>query len=148
MPQTFRNYAVREVFLSVVDNRNLATGHERMKEGDIITFRIPAGRCGPASMARGLWLWIQGPDTSVLDRFKDRITTETEDVDGEFFDKRRFCIPFKRLPAFVDLARVRDPSDIYQPFAVVAEATGEFLMNPRPLRVEGLVFDKETMRYL
>ena len=83
-----------------------------------------------------------------MDRLKDQLTTETDDVKGVIFDKRRYCIPFKRLPAFVDLARVRDPGDLYQPFVGVSTDTTEFLWTLAPLRVEGLVFDKETMRYL
>ena len=147
MPQTFREYPIREVFLCSDNHRNLASGAERMKEGDIINVRSPHGSCGFGSMARGLWLLIEGPDTSVMDRLKDINTTETDDVGGVIYDKRRYSIPFNRLPDFIDLARVRDPGDIYQPFVGVATDTTEFLMPLPPLRVEGLVFDKVTGQY-
>ncbi len=146
MPQTFQEYPIREVLISGTSRRPF--GAERMQEGDIITIRKPAGGCGSGAMSVGIWLWVQGPDTSVLDRFKDMITTETDEVDGLNFEKRRFQIPLNRLPENIDLARVRNPSDRYQPFLLPDWDTGRFLTEPSPLPVVGLVFDKQTMRFL
>ncbi len=133
--------------ISVFSKSPLASGHERIQEGDIVTMRKPLGYCNFGEMSSYLWLLIQGPDTSILDRLKDGLAEEDIE-DAPIFDKRRYCIPLKRLPVHVDLARVRDVGDRYQPFFIIDEETGKFLAKPSPLRVEGLVFDKRTGRYL
>jgi len=84
-------------------------------------------------------------------------------------EKRRYCIPLDRLKVvapWLDLARVRDVSQRYQPFIPIdpewpfhrfgTEARDQhgFQRFPAnvvarpPLNVHGLVFDKATMRYI
>lgn len=150
MPFTFREYPVREIALAIKDNKDLASGHERTQAGDIIVCRKPLLAIGRAEAALFLWLHVEGPDTDVLDRLIDSIE-EGEDalLNVVLFEKRRFCIPLARLPS-VDLARVTDPSDIYQPFLPIDEDTFFYLEGTqrRPLRLEGIIFDKLTGQFL
>lgn len=151
MPFTYRDYPVREVALAIQDRQPLASGHERMQTGDIIAIRKPSRGVGKKEASQYLWLRIQGPDTNELDKLKGMLDeTGTEDDPGIEFDKRRYCIPLNRLPGFVDTARVQDPTDIYQPFLPLDEDSLLYLEGSqrKPFRVEGLVFDKLTGRFL
>jgi hypothetical protein len=144
MPYTYRDYPVREVAIAVEDCRDNPGGGERKKSGDIVNVRAPKTGMGNAGRANTLRILVEGPDTSFL----DQLTEHFEEGDTRF-DKRRYCIPLHRLPAAVDVNRVKDISDIYQPFLPIDEDTNLHLgASLRPLRIEGLIFDKTTGKYL
>jgi len=148
MPFTFRNYRVRQIGLYVKSEAPLATGHERIQEGDIGVVLNPNEGVAGIERAHYLWLRVQGRDDNDMDRLQDN---NQPDIDGNvFWDKRRYCIPFKRLKEVyppLDISSVKDPVDMYQPFLGIDNDNGLFLITRPPLTVFGLVFDKETRRY-
>jgi len=168
MPPDHRDYRAMEVCILGRDLPNLPSGHERAKEGDF-GIREPLGYIGTKEASHRLWLLIEGLDLSDMLELKN-IFIEGVGPDAPVYEKHQYCIPLKRLKEvapFVDLARVRDPNDKYQPFLPVdldvphyrfgTEAHGVPDGLPRlptgliarpPLDVHGLVFNKKTMRYL
>lgn len=156
MAGTYRADIVREVALATNDFADLASLHERAKFFDIISCRPPKGGTAKMCRAQVLWILIEGPDDTMW-RLKDPLSLPRRD-DGDFqrddiaYDKRRYCIPLSRLEAFgfsFDEARARDQADDYQPFmGGVDEDTGLWFTPRRPLRFEGLIFDKITGKYL
>jgi len=155
MPETFRDFPVMQALILVQSHNPLPSGHERAEEGDIISLRRPLGSMRRAQTRRYLWLLIEGlayNEMSILDR------TNTEPLDDEpptvaiQYDKRRYSIPLDRLKVvapFLDLVRVRDTTDAYQPFLNIDEDTGEIFPSPRPpLSVHGLVYDKALQEFL
>lgn len=165
MPETFRSYQTWEVALFVVDNSPLASGHERVQEGDIAAIRLPLPHIGTKERFKFLWVRLSGEDDNIMSDLAQPNTepADTLNENGTFqrganvFEKRRFCIPFERLndvSAF-DLARARDTADSYQPFQPIDEdmpidgGEGLRLGSSRgPLDIRGLVFDKSTGMYL
>lgn len=144
MPQTYRDYSVREVALCVADCSPI-NGNERKQAGDIITIRKPGLGIGKNEASAYLWLRIEGPDADVL----DSLSIALMDYEDRHYDKRRYCIPLSKLHKNINLARVQDTNDIYQPFLPIDEDNLLFLINSRPaLKAEGLVFDKQTGKYL
>ncbi len=160
MPQTFKDYGPMEVALLVKSYAPHTGGtKERALEGDIIAVRRLGRAIGTAEMSLYLWVQVEGWD------FNDYAIL-TQPIDG--FDKRRHCIPFARLKTVIpslDLARVRDPTDKYQPCIPFDDdedwmhhhghkqnerVTGLRIpgVAMRPLSIEGLVFDKTTGTYL
>jgi len=158
MPQTYRLAPVVEIKLLV--RAYYPTANERAVEGDIVNMRLTpeyggTGRgYGSAETSRYLALLVQGIDLNELSRLTDNLTDPvTEDGKGPSFDKRRFCIPFHRLATvapWIDMNRVMDPNDSYQPFCPMDEDDRHFLPGcaRKPLDVHGLVYDKAKMRYL
>jgi len=157
MPETFRDFAVVEVAILVTDHLSLPSGHERAVEGDIIAIRKPRRVMGTKTRSRYLWLLLEGLDwnpMSILDRsnIEPIPLDDIPNPDEIPYDKRRYCIPLDRLKVvapFLDLARVRDVADKYQPFLNVDEDTGDHLPSSRtPFSVHGLVYDKAFQRFL
>lgn len=154
MPQTFRDYPVREVALSVEDKATLLSGHERKQEGDIVAIRKPHSGIGSGiESTHHLWLRIQGPDAN--DMTYDQVLIENADQhgDGPIFDKKQHCIPLDRLKVvcpWLDLTRVRDTTDAYQPFLPFDEDDHSYLpgLERGVLEVEGLVLNKAIMDYV
>lgn len=142
MSELAPEYPTMEVALSAISRKPFA--NERVLEGDIVEVRRPQLGIGRREASEFLWLRLTGPEVDELAGFK-RSLVEADTT----FDKRRFCIPFDRLPP-VDLARVRDPNDAYQPFLPVDFDSGLFLEGAAaaPLSVAGRVFDKSTGLFL
>lgn len=150
MPETFREYPVREITLSVTDENPLASGHERKMAGDIISCYKPGVGTGRKVVSTYLILRVEGFERSQFDRICQPMEESAPDF---FFDKRRYCIPFERLKIYMprlDLDRVRDPDDIYQPFVPLDEDTLLYIEGAEhpPISVVGLVFDKKTGMFL
>lgn len=143
MPETYQAYHPWEVALQVADSVSWA----RVQCGDIVVVRPPGPAIGLKERATFLWLQIEGLDDSEM---ASLMTPLMEN--GVIVEKRRYSIPFWRLqevwPAF-DRVRAMNPVDIYQPFQIYDQEYGEKLVdNVAPLVVQGLVFDKATMRFL
>jgi hypothetical protein len=136
-----------EVALCCFHGGTLASGHERATVGDIILAREPAGYIGTKEADQFLWLKLTSlKDIDVFwDLFEPNEESEIQ------YEKRRFCVPLERLKQIypsLDVARVRNTGDKYQPFLGYDEEGGYLLFNHSPLQIEGLVFDKATGRYL
>lgn len=159
MPETFNEYIEWEIAISTQSYSPLASGHERVQEGDIVTIRRPLGYIGTKESSLFIWLRIEGEDTSVMEAFRHPEflpdTDTRSDSFGDplvYYDKKRFRIPLERLkeilPRF-DLDRARDPLDDYQPFLPIDEDDFHHLDSPAPAYTFwGLVFDKNKMSYL
>lgn len=154
MPFTHRDYSIMEVAILGANHAPMASGHERAVEGDIITIRHPLNGIGLSEMARFLWMRVEGEDIGNMIRFKHELREPLKEngsyEDGEpTFDKRRFCIPLRRLKNVfppLDIDRVRDLNDTYQPFLNVDEDTGLYLARHSPFPIIGLVYDKALQR--
>ena len=120
---------------------------ERAKEGDIITSRKAHYTIGTKERTNYLWLRIEGLE----DEFMRQLTDLNFDGNSARYNKRRFSIPLHRLvevfPSF-DINRARDIADEYQPFMILDEDTGRYLVPVKPFQVSGLVFDKTLGVYL
>lgn len=156
MPETFREYPVVEVAILVRGNVPLPSGHERAQEGDIIVSRRPFGWIGRGERTRLLWFLLDGLDWNEIVAL-DIVNTEPIDsgiIDPNeiVHDKRRYSVPMDRLKevaSFLDLARVRDTTDTYQPFLNLDGDTGEILPSPRAsFYIHGLVYDKAFQDFL
>jgi hypothetical protein len=147
MPQTYKEYTVVELSLELHDNLDLASGHERSKEGDIINVRSPHLGTGKAVHKNYLKLLVSGLDKYELGSLSELMEAEN----GTLYDKRRYCIPLERLKMFypsLDIGKLKDRNESYQPICMVDEDTNNFFYQGAPLDVHGLVFDKLKMRYL
>ena len=144
-----QTYGVWEVAIALEDCAPLASGHERKLEGDMITYRRPAGGIGTKEAHRYLWLRIEGLSDAEMHRLADPVQVSE---DAPIYDKRRYAIPLARLAQIVptiSLARLRDVTDAYQPFCEIdQEARYQFLDAAPPLLAQGLVYDKTTGAYL
>jgi len=150
MPQTYRAYRIWEVALAVQGFSPLATGMERAQEGDIIRVRYEIQGIGFKEMSEFLWVRVQGKDDADMEILWRMYTVAIDELSFDRFEKRQYSISFDRLkvayPA-LDLVRVRDIADIYQPFLSVEEDTGRYIETSKvpPLDINGLVFDKKRM---
>lgn len=117
MAQTFRDRRLALVGISVGSYLDDGGG-ERIQEGDLVAIARARPNMhigtGDGQRCRTLWLYLQH-DAEI-----DEIWNVTEpNMEGDvWFDKRRYCIPLETLQQAVpsiDLARVRDPLDCYQP---------------------------------
>jgi hypothetical protein len=145
-----------EIGVAVFGKTDLASGHERHQEGDIISARRVTGGIGLKEARDYLWLHVEGLDDEAMFELKVR---NADSSDAEAYDKRRYCIHFARLkeifPSF-DISRARDRADPYQPFLLIdlddddVRLQNVFLPTTAagPLRVEGLVYDKVKGMYL
>lgn len=152
---TRRDYPIRELALSLEDAAPLASGSERTLVGDIVACRIPNIGIGLAEAHRYLWMRIDGFEQLDMDRLKMTLTEPRDDeriIDGATrFDKRRFCIPLKRLKQRIDfdVSKALDPTVIYQPFQPIDEDTFMFLDMRKPvLDAHGLIYDKAFQRFM
>jgi len=140
------DFPIRQVAL-FIGNRSDAS-RERLREGDILCSKNPVYFDG--GLTRGsrqfLWLLLSGLPRTQMDMLKMSNSPVPEETLR--YEKKRFSIPFSRLPALVDLARVRDPKDEYQPFMPIDFDTGRHLIKTPPLDVHGLVYDKVQMKFL
>ena len=145
MGQVNPNYPIKEVAISL-ESFPIESEHERKQEGDIVTIRDTHYCIGLKEMSRYLWLRIEGLEESEFDELVSVLVD-----DGITFDKRRYCILLEKLkevdPNF-DLDRARDLEDVYQPYLVIDEDTGIFLIAEEPFQVQGLIFDKSIGEYL
>lgn len=143
MPETYQTYRTWEVALQAADN--LET--DRVQSGDIVAVRLPLPYIGKKEFAAFLWVPVTGLDDGDMERLADYLLEN-----GVPQEKRRYCIPFDRLqevmPSF-DPIQASNRTQSYQPFQLYDHETGDKLAgNISPLGVQGLVFDKATMRYL
>ena len=117
MAETYRDRSLFLVAVSGITQRDVGGG-ERLREGDIRAVarahpRMHVGT-GHAQRCEVLWLYLETFGEIDLDRL-----TASQEEQGVRYDKRRYCIPLarlRRLSPTLDLARVRDPLDCYQPF--------------------------------
>jgi len=168
MPEDHRDYRVMELSIYCRNKPNLASGTETVKEGDIIGIRTPLGYIGKSEAAQYLWLLVEGLDYSDMLAFKN-VFAEGIFPNEIFYEKRQYCIPLKRLKEvapFIDLNRVRDKNDEYQPFLSIDPDWPFYRLGTEghsihglmrlptgviarpPLDVHGLVFNKKTMRFI
>lgn len=141
MAETYRSYPVVEVALSV-QSLHESAGHERLQEGDIVECRPPSDAVGRLEMSRFLWLRLSGLEGG-------QYAALSTGVEG--FEKRRYRIPLERLAAVwpgFDVARARDPVEVYQPCLGLDEDTGRYVWAAAPLEAAGLVQDVVTGEYL
>jgi len=157
MAQTHTEYPVMEV--AVLVKSYAPHANERSQQGDIVSVHRPHHALSRIESALTLRLLVEGLE---LHPFGDLVVG----IDGA--DSRRYAIPIARLKQrvdWLDLARVLDASDAYQPFIPIDTdedlhphhghkqvelVTGLRIPGTakRPLTVHGLVFDKKTGRYL
>ena len=134
-----------EIAIALTSEKDLASGHERKQEGDIIAIRRVSKGIGTAEAKTHLWLRVEGLDKADLDRL-----TQQVDEDNDY-GKRRYCIPLeqikKQIPSF-DIIKVLGRNEIYQPFLSIDEDNFLFLIEVQPLQVQGLVFDKNKGTYI
>jgi len=150
MGYTNRKFPVMEIAISLTGKANLPSGHERKQLGDIIAIRKPHSVIGSKEVTEFLWLRIEGIEEDLMMLLQDIV--ESTGQPSVVYDKRRYCIPLRKLKKFFpsfDIGRAMDKTDIYQPFIVVDEDEPHiYLADLRPLRIEGLVFDKLKGIYL
>ena len=90
-----------------------------IQEGDIIATRNELRRCGREEMSSYLFILVTAAEEDDLLYLQS----------GDDFFRRRFCAPFHKLQAYfpaLNLSRVRDKNDIYQPFVEVNPTDGSF----------------------
>ncbi len=116
-----------EVALVCKDESDLASGHKRKKEGDVI------------AMVQYPWTWSTLERKRVLivvvDNLQDEYYEELASASSSANDKRKYKMPFD-IPRdgwypSLDLDRVRDPNDEYQPLkdlSIVIDAAEEYSM--------------------
>lgn len=131
---------------------------EYVEEGDIVCLRRynrAAHRgIGLQEMQHFLWLRLTGLDDTEMDMLSS--SWDAVDEGDAAYGKRRFCIPLKRLAQVIPTVNpvlARDPTAIHQPCCPVDEepsslTRGLYYSLNTPLPVQGLVFDKLTMRYV
>lgn len=113
MGQTHKKYPEFEAAI-LVHNLAVSGAAERAMEGDIVGIRRPHYEVGTKERSAFLWLRLQGLEENDM----SQLAAPYEEADT-IYDKRRYCIPLARLKQIVpslDLARVRDRNDAYQPF--------------------------------
>lgn len=137
-----RGYASWEVALALLSKGSLGTGlKDRAQAGDIISIRKPTGFMGVMERKIFLWLLVEGYYSPLI----SLLGWPTA------FEKRRHCIPLHRLKqAFpiLDIDRCLDPEDSYQPFVMLDRESGQYLAKRKPIRLDGLVFDRVTGHYI
>jgi len=120
MPETFKDFSPREICIALTGR--VDDNFEHVKEGDIVTVRKPLSYIGRNENNRHLWLLVDGRDSSFMDSLNRNLTEPLDPADAttevQIFEKRRYCIPLDRLKVlalFIDLNRLRDRDDQYQP---------------------------------
>ena len=104
-----------EIFLQAYDYPE----PHRAKAGDILDIRAFTGEVGSEAAKRTVCITVDVADPRILEGMARQDLTRP----GE---KRRFSIPLARLKSInsgMDLARVADPNDAYQPFMTVDRRT-------------------------
>lgn len=122
--------ALREVCIAARD-----FGPGRAQAGDLIAIREPLGGIGAKEGHDFIWLLV---DESEL--------PDPSELRGEA-TKNRYRLPLQALVAqaqeAIDLARVQDPDDHYQPFLDTDPATGMHRRQNAPLQLRGHLIDRE-----
>jgi len=132
--------AIKEVAIAARD-----FGPGRAQEGDIVVVREPVGEIGRAERKDFLWFTIDDlllPDAQSL----QQVDT---DESGNQVNKRRYRIALddlRTLEPSVDLSRVRDTDDDYQPLVDPDPTTGRFRSLPIARPGRDLVRDKVAER--
>lgn len=118
----------------------------RAKAGDIVCVRRPTHAIGTLEQASLLWITVDIPDPRII----DGITQPRVDGSGRVVEKRRFRIPLAKLKALMsslDLDRVANPKDRYQPFVGVRAVGGDIVMDHKtPVPITGIFEDKVAQR--
>jgi len=146
------NYPVMEIAISLVSYAPLASGHERVIEGDIVAVRKPDEGIGREEAMNFLWMRVEGLEESEFVKLTDYVVDSTSNI---VYDKRRYCIPLEKLveadPEF-DLELALEDEFMYQPFLFVdyEDRTFYFLLEDGhlPFQVSGFVYDKVIGDYL
>ncbi len=142
----------RELALAQMDLQDHGT-HERVNAFDIVACREPIGYIGQKERTTVLWLRMRGPDY-VFDILKHPMFDVDSTIDptvdlGAQYDKRRFCIPARRLyMVALDAAKLEDANEEYQPFEVFNDDDGVFTARHPPVWYAGLIYDKRTGEFL
>jgi len=131
---------------------------ERPQEGDIMATRKPGIGIGLKEANLFLWLLVEGLEAWEFGQLKIS-NYEPLDPTGQYdpasaytrYDKHRYCIPMTRLQTVfpsLDLVKVRDPVQAYQPFYTLDTDNNLWLTDRAPFTHEGLIFDKALGVYL
>lgn len=110
----------------------------RAKAGDIIVVRQAVGAIGKKEQGSYLWITIDVSDV--------RIVAGLNEPDVDAGEKRRFSIPLQRLKSIMsslDLERVANPKDNYQPFVSVS---GSRMTSTQDVPLTNLINDKRASR--
>jgi hypothetical protein len=129
-----------EIALSLEDYGTASV--RRKKQGDILEARPPSTGVGMGEMTRFVWgrVDVSEATAAIL-------------LDGTEVYKRRYYIPLNRLKQaweaaggpVVDVARLLDPTDAYQPCIPVDPLTGLWLPGQAiVLNGSGLIYDRTT----
>lgn len=95
------------IAIAIRDEQDLASGHKRKKQGDIIAVKPAGHQWGDKEVKEYLILEVDMPTTNA----------ETLIAQGDNGEKRKFKIPFSKLAlSQEDLAKVEDPNIEFQPF--------------------------------
>lgn len=121
-------------------------GPHRAKAGDIVCVRPPTHAIGLLEQASLLWITVDIPDPRII----SDITQPRIDASGRLAEKRRFRVPLTRLKTLMsamDLDRVANPTDNYQPFVGVRTVGHNIVMDHKtPIPITGLFEDKAAQR--
>jgi len=147
-----REYPVMEIAIAL-----WTMVRERVQEGDIVEARRPDIGIGLKEAKSFLWMLVDGEEFWEYMNLKESVY-EPYQEDGDYdtsatkYDKFRYNIPLSRLEGEIptlDLDKLRDQNDPYQPFYTIDEDTGLWLTEVHtPFEVKGLIFDKVTGVYL
>lgn len=110
----------------------------RAKAGDIIVVRAATGAIGKKEQKSFLWLTVDITDL--------RLILGLAEPDTARGTKRRFAIPLdrlKQLMSSLDLTRVANPKDAYQPFVSV---NGSRMTSTQDVPLTNLIADKAVTR--
>lgn len=123
-----------EIAIAIVDEQDLASGHKRKKEGDIISVRPYPRNCGRNAIDAYLILIVESNDNLdtmlklTVPWYDDGTEWPPSDDDYDWhcinppekLGKHRFTIPLNVIKngwmPDLDLNKVRDKNYIYQPF--------------------------------
>ena len=111
-----------ELLICANDEADLASGHRRKKEGDIITAKPYPWSWGPGELYDHLIVIMETttPWNQLRDLFEEREYTIQGNEDTTVLGKRAYQLPLANLKAkqtsWIDLTKVNDPNLIYQPF--------------------------------
>lgn len=157
MGYTNRKFISKEIAILTEEYPDHDT--ERGCVGDIIVVRHKHGVIGLKEATNLIWLRVDGFEENDYEPLMYSNLDVSWDFKGQEpdiirFDKRRFCIPLKRLkqlfPSF-DIDRAKDTEDAYQPFITMDFSDSGYyyyLAYEKPLSIYGLVYDKTIQDYL
>lgn len=150
-----------KTFVMVLSTRSLGepNGIDRVQTGDVTAVRNRGSGIGGSTLATYLYLLVNGLERLEMERLTHSVGEPFRE-DGEYdpdlrpgskrLDRHRYCVPFDRLKEYVpriDVARILDVTDPYQPFMPVND-DNLFITPEPPLNVRGLVWDKVFTRFI